>query len=109
MDAKNPRDVFTYGFKVLDGVNSFKYLGIEFSRDGTFFKGKKMAYDQAQKSMFSLWQSAKNQDLPVYFVLELYQTTALPVFFTVSEIWGYENLIILEQFQIKFLNLILTT
>ena len=45
--------------------------------------------------MFSVLQSARNQNLPVHIILELYQTTILPIYG--CEIWGYEKLTILES------------
>jgi len=84
-------------------VDSYRYLGIEFSRTGTFFKAKKVAYDQAQRAMFSLIQVARKQDLPVSVVLDLFQKMVIPVLLYGCEIRGYESLNILDKLQNKFL------
>ena len=104
---KNPRDTFRYGNNNLDTVNSFSYLGIEFSRTGTFHKSKKRTFDKAQKAIFVLMQIARNQKLPIGIVLELYQSMILPILLYGCEIWGYENNGILEKLQLKFLKHVL--
>ena len=99
----NSRDVFTFNNEELEVVNSFKYLGIEFSRTGTFFKGKKSAYEQGLKATFSLLQTARKQKLPLSICLELYHSMVSPVFLYGCEIWGYENVQIFEKLQLRFL------
>ena len=100
---KNPRDIFMFDNQKLEVVNSFKYLGIEFSKSGTFFKGKKSAYEQGLKAMYSLLQTARKQKLPIDICLDLYSSMVIPVFLYGCEIWGHKNVEILEKLQLKFL------
>ena len=92
-----------YDGKRLDIVNHMKYLGIVFNQSGNIFMTKKHSYDQAQKAMFALLRTARQKSLPIHVVLQLFQTTVLPILLYGCEIWGYENLNILEKLQLKFL------
>jgi hypothetical protein len=100
---KNHRDKFTFGKISVETVDYFKYLGICFSRTGNFFKCRKLAYDKAQNAMFSLLRLARNQELPLNIVLNLFQALVVPVLLYGCEIWGYGNIKILEKLQLKFL------
>ena len=53
--------------------------------------------------MFGLLRSARKLNLPVHVVLELFQTMVLPILLYGCEIWGSENVNILEKLQLKFL------
>ena len=92
---------------VLEVVDSFRYLGVEFSRTGSFAKGKKYAFDKAQKALFSLLQSARRKNFPIDVLLDLYQKMVIPVLLYGCEIWGHEKLDIIEKLHIKSLKYIL--
>jgi hypothetical protein len=97
------KDMFRYGDSYLDVIKSIKYLGIVLSSSGNFYQAKKHSFDQAQKAMFCLLRSARSLRLPVNVVLELFQTVVVPILLYGCEIWGYENLALLEKLQLKFL------
>ena len=64
------------------------------------FQGKKTAYDQDQKVMFSLLQATRNQYLPVILFLSFIKKLYYQFYFTVVK---YENWTILDKIRIKLL------
>ena len=107
---KRPRanaDVFKFDSNILEIVESVKYLGVEFSTNGTFTLAKKSAFDKASRAMFSLLQTARRQHLPIDVVMDLFEKMVVPILLYGSEIWGYENLALLEKLHIKALKFML--
>ena len=104
---KKQRGVFYFNGNVLEVVDSFRYLGVEFSRTGNFAKGKKYSFDKAQRALFALLQNARKKNLPTDIVLDLYKKMVVPVMLYGCEIWGYEKLDILEKLHLKSLKYIL--
>ena len=96
---KNQKVRFRFGNRYIGIVDSYRYLGLTFSKNGKFFKAKKAVYEQAQKAIFSLMQTSRNQNLPVDVTLDLYKTMVVPVLLYGCEIWGYENVTVLEKLQ----------
>jgi hypothetical protein len=101
--SRNNREQFYYNDTKLEVVNSYKYLGIVFSRTGNFYQARKLNFEKAQRAMFSLLRSSRRKKLPVSVTLHLFQVMVIPVLLYGCEIWGYENTDILEKLQIKFL------
>ena len=107
---KRPRangDIFTFNSNTLEIVDSFKYLGVEFSANGSFTLAKKAAYDKASRAMFGLLQTARRQHLPIDVILDLFDKMVLPIIMYGCEIWGYENLALLEKLNLKAIKFIL--
>ena len=46
-------------------VNEFNYLGLLFSRSGSFFKAKKQLAEKATKVMFSVLKKSKRHNLSI--------------------------------------------
>jgi hypothetical protein len=46
-------------------VNEFKYLGIVFSRSGSFCKAKKYLAEQAQTAMYGVIRKIRQLNLPI--------------------------------------------
>ena len=101
------RENFKFNGNNLEVVDSFRYLGIEFSRTGNFAKGKKYAFDKAQRALFALLKTARDKNLPTDILLDLYQKMVVPVMLYGCEIWGHEKLDILEKLHLKSLKYIL--
>ena len=107
---KRPRtnaDVFQFDSRVLEIVDSFRYLGVEFSANINFNLAKKAAFDKASRAMFSLLQTARRQHLPIDVVMDLFDKMVIPILMYGSEIWGYESLALLEKLHIKALKFML--
>ena len=100
---KCKNDVFSYNGEILENVDEFKYLGVIFTRNGKFAKCKKRLYDQASKAMFKLLQTAREQDLPLNVTLELFDKMISPILLYGSEVWGFENISLIEKLQLKFI------
>ena len=100
-----------YNF-LLDGLNievtnEYKYLGIYFTRGGSFEKAKEHIADQANKAMFSLLKKIRTFDLPLDLQLELFDKMIKPILLYGAEIWGFGNCDVIERIHLKFLNYIL--
>ena len=94
---------FTLNNKVLDIVDNFEYLGVTFSRTGTLKKCRDDRYKKAQRAMFSLLKNIRLKQLPIDVQLQLYDSVVLPVLLYGCEIWGFENLAIIEKVYLQFL------
>ena len=101
------REKFKFNGNDVEVVDSFRYLGIEFSRTGNFAKGKKYAFDKAQRALFALLKTSREKNLPTDILLDLYQKMVVPVMLYGCEIWGHEKLDILEKIHLKSLKYIL--
>ena len=96
--------IFQYEGKDLEIVQEFKYLGVIFNYNGSFVKNRKHVYEQAQRAMFSL---LRQLDLPLDIQLELFDTLIMPILTYGCEVWGCENLNIIEKLHLKYLKHIL--
>ena len=101
------QDKFYFKGKLLEIVNEYKYLGIFFSKSGSFMKTKKYLSEQANKAMFSLLRKIRNLNLPISLQIDLFDKTIKPILLYGSEIHGFGNIDILERVQLKFLKYIL--
>lgn len=102
-----PNYNFTISDIALEVVREYKYLGILFSRTGSFLSAKKHIASQASRAMFSLLKKAKSLLLPIDLQIELFEKTIKPILLYGCEIWGFGNLNVLEQVQLKFLKQVL--
>lgn len=97
---------FHYNNNGIENVKEFKYLGIILTRGGTFCKAKKHLSEQAQKAMYGVIRKIRQFDLSVECQLDLFDKIVVPVLLYGCEIWGYENLDIIERVHLKFLKTI---
>ena len=92
---------------MLDIENDYKYLGVLFSRSGTFFSAKKLLAGQAENAMYSLIKKSRSLMLPKDLQIELFEKMVQPILLYGSEVWGFANLDVLERVVLKYLKLIL--
>jgi hypothetical protein len=94
--------------KTLEIVDSYSYLGLIFRYNGIFNKTReeKLA-SQPQKSIFSIYKSIRNQYIPIDLQLKHFDAMVEPILLYGSEIWGYENIKIIEQIHLQFCKRIL--
>ena len=106
---KQNKDVidFFYNHRKLEFVDDFSYLGVHFNYNGNFAKTKARLVEQARRAMFSVIQKSRKLGLPVSLQLHLFDSMIAPILLYGSEVWGFENLNIIQQFQLKFCKLIL--
>ena len=101
-----PNYEFTMGGDRLEVVSEYKYLGVIFSKGGSFLTMKKHIALQASKAVFSLLKKARSL-LPIDIQIEIFSKTIKPILLYGCEIWGFGDLRVLEQVQLKFLKFIL--
>ena len=93
--------------KNIELVDTYSYLGLIFKCNGTFNEAKKKLVNQAQKALYSLYKSIRNQAIPLDLQLKMFDAMVEPILLYGCEIWGYENLKILEQIHLNFCKRIL--
>jgi hypothetical protein len=98
---------FLYSGKVLEIVDQFSYLGVTFSNNGKFAQCKKQLVQKAQRAMFSVIKKSRAKQLPVDVQLHLFDTMVMPIVIYGCEIWGHENIELIEKLQLKFFRYIL--
>ena len=96
-----------YKGTAIDSVDSFKYLGILMNYNGNYHKAKKELHDQANKAMFSLLTKSQVLELPIDIQLDLFEKTVVPILLYGSEVWGFENMKIVETLHLRFCKYIL--
>ena len=94
------------GLKI-EVTNEYKYLGIHFTRGGSFAKAKQHIADQASKAMFSLLKKIRALNLPLDLQLELFDKMIKPILLYGAEIWGFGNCDVIERVHLKFLKHVL--
>lgn len=100
---KNNQFAFNIGPNSLDIVDNYKYLGVFFARIGNFLTARKHIATQARKALHLLYTRIYNLHLPIDLQLKLFDNTVLPILTYGSEVWGFENLEILEILHAEFL------
>ena len=93
--------------EILEISKGYKYLGITFSRSGSFYEAKKTIAEQATKAMYALLKKVKSLYLPIDMQIDMFMKTVKPILLYGCEIWGHGNLDIIERVQLKFLKHIL--
>ena len=77
-------------------------MGICFNWNGSFVKAKKLLHDKASKAMYSLIQKGRRLNLPTDIMLTLFDSCVKPILLYGCEVWGFENVDILEKVHTKF-------
>ena len=98
---------FTVNCNNIEIVKEYKYLGILFSRSGSFLSNKKYLKEQATKAMYSVLKKGRQNNLSIECQLDLFDKMVLPILIYGSEIWGFENIDILERVHLQFCKMIL--
>jgi hypothetical protein len=75
---------------------------VTFTSNGSFLQARKHV-TQAKKAMHLLFTRINNADLPIDLTLKLFDHTVAPILTYGSEIFGYENIDILEKVHNEFL------
>jgi len=89
-------------------VESYSYLGLLFSYNGKFNMAKKKLVEQAQKAVYALYRKTRNMAIPIDLQLKLFDSLIEPILLYACEIWGFENINILEKVHLRFLKNILS-
>ena len=100
---KLPNLQFKIGNECIEIVKNYKYLEIIFSQTGSFLTARKHIVQQAKKAMILLFTRINNLDISLDLQLKLFDHTVLPILTYACEIWGFENLEMIEKVQNDFL------
>ena len=98
---------FKIGEDIIEIVDSFKYLGVTFQYNGRFTLTRKSLRDQANRAMFSVYKRCRVLQLPVDLQFDLFDKMVLPIMLYGCEVWGYENVNIMETLHLKFCKMVL--
>ena len=66
---------FTIAGNSIEIVDSYKYLGVYFSSNGSFYKACSHLVSQAMKAMYLLYKRIYNLHLPIDLQLKLFDHT----------------------------------
>lgn len=88
-------------------VDTFVYLGVMFNYNGSFAKCRKYVVTKANRAMWALVKKCRRLSLPLSVQLKLFDQTVVPILLFGCEIWGLENLKIIEAVHMKFCKLVL--
>ena len=94
---------FNIGGHNIEVTDKYKYLGVLFSKSGSFLNARKHIIEQSRKAMHLLLIRANNLDIPLDLQIKLFDNTVVPILTFGCEIWGYENTEMIERVHIEFL------
>lgn len=94
---------FKIGHQTIEITDRYKYLGVYFSQSRSFLNARKHIVEQSKKAMYLLFCRINNLNLPIDLQLKLFAHTVLPILTYACEIWGFENIDLLEKVHNEFL------
>ena len=86
----------------LEIVKNYHYLGITFTKNKRMIQTIKENTAKGKRAMYAIITRAKTEGLSISCQIHLFKTIVLPILLYGCEIWGYEDLGILEKVQIDF-------
>ncbi|XP_071104288.1 uncharacterized protein [Haliotis cracherodii] len=92
---------------ILHVVKEYVYLGILFTNTGSFCKAPKRLTDQASRAMYAVFRKIRILEIPIDCQLKLFDQLVQPVLLYGSEVWGFENTVVIERVHLKFCKYIL--
>ena len=100
---RQTQEKFYYNDKELEVVKEFVYLGITFTQNGLTGASINARELKGEKAMFGTLTKCKQNNLPVDISLELFEKMVSPCMLYGSEIWGFNNCLVLEKVQLKYI------
>ena len=94
---------FSLGGNDIEITDRYKYLGIIFSQSRSFLNARKHVVEQARKAMHLLFCRINNLYLPIDLQLLLFDQTIVHILTYGCEIFGFENIEMLETIHTYFL------
>ena len=98
---------FTINGNDIEKVNSFKYLGLVFSKNGKYTNGIKHNIEKAKKASFAILRRSKQLNLSISCQLHISETIIKPILLYGCEIFCHENLTLIDTFYTQILKRIL--
>jgi hypothetical protein len=99
--------ISNYNGTNIEIVKDFNYLGVYFSRTGSFKVCKNHLSEKAIKAMYELIKKGRKHNLSISCQLDLFDKLVKPILLYGCEIWGSCNNDILEKVHLKFCKIIL--
>ncbi|MEW8545054.1 MAG: reverse transcriptase family protein [Candidatus Thiodiazotropha sp.] len=93
---------FHFGDIVLDVVDSFKYLGITFYKNGNWNRSQKYIAEHGSYALHNLYRILANISLNIPEKFKLFDSLVGSVLSYASEIWGYHQGIDIERIHTRF-------
>jgi len=81
----------------IEYVSSYKYLGFNFAKSGSYFTMRRHLVNQANKALHLLYKRLYNLHLPFDLAIKLFDHTIVPILTYSCEVWGYEDLALIER------------
>ena len=98
---------FTFNGEVIENVKTFNYLGIIFSKGGSFVHTMKNNVNKAMIAMYDILKKGRLFNLSVKCQYDLFEKIVKPILLYGCEIWGFSKLDIIERVHLKFCKLLL--
>jgi len=86
----------------LEVVDDFRYLGVTFNYNASFNKCRDMLSKNATKAMFFVLKKIREMSLDIDTGFQLFDSMVKPILLFSCEVWGYENISVLEKVHLKF-------
>jgi hypothetical protein len=99
--------IFNYNGTNIEIVKDFNYLGIYFSRTGSFKVCKNHLSEKAIKAMYEVIKKGRKHNLSISCQLDLSDKFVKPILLYGCEIWGSSNNNILGKVHLKFCKIII--
>ena len=102
--CRNPASFsFKFSNKNIEITNEYKYLGLIFTSNGSFFTARKHLVAQAKKAMHTVLVQSRSLNLTIDIELKLFDRTVVPILLYSAEIWGIESHEPQENIHVEFL------
>lgn len=82
-------------------IDTFTYLGVLFKYNGCFIETRKKRVEQAHKALFSIYKLIQNESIPIDVQLKMFDSMVEPILLYGSEVWGFEDMYLIEQVHLK--------
>ena len=96
-----------YNGKEIEIVKEFNYLGVLFSRTGTFSPEIKYNAQKAANAMYEVLRKERRFNMSVKCQIDLFNKLIKPILLYGSEVWGFSNTDVIERVQLRFCKLLL--
>ena len=98
---------FTYSGNVIEKVNTFNYLGLVFTNNGSFQNALKTLAGKAARAMSYLLQITRHKEIPLKIMINLFDSFVASILYYSSEVWGFMTSEVIERLHRKFLRKLL--
>ena len=98
---------FKIGEEAIEVVSNVLYLGLKLNYNNRMLVAHKDLYERASRAMFALLKKCNTLNLPIDLIFDLFDKTIVPILTYGCEVWGFEQLEILQKLQLKFYKIVL--